>query len=230
MDQSMNYPQTQNFIPFVYIVDSPSSRDLFDGYSIGMALRDALRAIRIPALYTLTTNKSTFDLAFTERLSACISQFQTTPTANAYPFIHLCMHGANNGIALTDTTFINWQELRNLLKNHNYIKGYDPYVCMASCNGINASNMAHAYDSAFNFLIGNTGPVLQSDVTAAYLAFYNYIFYKQASIDQAVMAMRVASGDNNFFHACGQNIKNQQLQTMSNPPFPTSNPGWINFQ
>lgn len=213
----INLQQLQNYIPFAYIIDSPSSHDLFEGYSIGMALRDTLRAIRIPTIYTLATNKNSFELAFTRKLQTCIQNFQTTPTSNAYPFIHLCMHGANEGIALTDNTFINWPHLRSLLMNHNIIKGYDPYVCMASCNGINASSMAHAYDSAFNFLVGNTGPVLQSDVTVAYLAFYNHIFYKGATIDQAVMAMRTASGDNNFYHACGQQIKSQQLQTMTAP-------------
>lgn len=213
----MNYLTQQNFIPFVYIVDSPSSQDLFEGYSIGMALRDTLKVIRVPVFYTLATNKNTFELAFQGKLINCINKFQTTPLSNAYPFIHLCMHGANEGIALTDNTFLNWLELRKILMSHNHIKGYDPLVCMASCNGINATNMAHAYDSAFNFLIGNTGSVLQSDVTVAYLSFYNHIFFKNANMDQAVTAMRIASGDNNFYYANGQAIKIKSLEAIKLP-------------
>jgi hypothetical protein len=69
---------------------------------------------------------------------------------------------------------------------------------MASCNGIAASSMAHAYDSVFSYLIGNTGPVLQSDLTVAYLAFYNQIFLKGATLEQSVTTMKSTSGDQNF--------------------------------
>lgn len=208
----------QNFIPFVYIVDSPSSHDIFNGYSIGMALRDTLNAIRVPTFYTFASNRFMFEQAFQYKLQASISQFQIDPSANAYPFIHLCMHGHNEGIGLTSNEFINWVDLRQTLRSHNTIKGYDPLLCMASCNGIGATSMAHAHDSAFNFLIGNTGSVLQSDVTVAYLAFYNHIFFKNANIDQAVKAMRVASGDNNFYYASGNDIRNKCLQTIVPPP------------
>lgn len=215
----------QNFIPFVYIVDSPSSQDIFNGYSIGMALRDTLHAIRVPTFYTFASNRDMFEQAFQAKLQGAINQFQNVPSANAYPFIHLCMHGHNGGIGLTSNEFINWLDLRRILWSHNTIKGYDPLVCMASCNGIGGTSMAHAHDSAFNFLIGNTGAVLQSDVTVAYLAFYNHIFFKNATIDQAVTAMRAASGDNNFYYASGNDIRNKCLQAIVPPPPPPSTGG-----
>lgn len=201
-------------IPFVYIIDSPSSQDLIDGYSIGMALRDALRAIRIPCFYTLAVNKASLQSALQLKLQQYVRQMQMQPSTDAYPFIHLCMHGANEGIALTDGSYVFWQELRTLLYSHNQIKGYDPFLCMASCNGIYGSNMANAYDSVFNYLIGNADPVLQSDVTVAYLAFYNAIFFKNSSIEQAVSAMKAASFDNNFYYSIGQQIKTQRFQEL----------------
>jgi len=212
--------------PFVYIIDSPSPQDLTEGYSIGMALRDALRAIRIPHFYTLSVNKTEFNAAMQHRLEDCVNQMQPfAQTTDAVPLIHLCMHGANEGIALTDGTFIYWQELRSMLIAHNHIKGYDPFVCMASCNGISASNMAHAYDSVFNYLIGNTGPVFQSDLTVAYLAFYNHIFWKRATVDQSVTAMKLASGDHNFYYAIGRQIRDQRFhELMSASQFPFSRP------
>ncbi|WP_426994270.1 hypothetical protein [Methylomonas sp. CM2] len=205
--------------PFVYIVDSPSASDLIDGYSIGMALRDALRAIRIPHFYTLAVNGETFGSALRERLQNCVAQMQpfNFPT-DAIPLIHLCMHGANEGIALSDNTFISWPELRNLLASHNHIKGYDPFVCMASCNGIQASSMAHAYGSVFSFLIGNTGTVLQSDLTVAYLAFYNHLYWKRASVDQAVAAMKSASGDHNFYFSDGKQLQAQRFNELFSSP------------
>lgn len=148
-------------------------------------------------------------------------------TTDAIPLIHLCMHGANEGVALSDNTFINWPELRNLLASHNHIKGYDPFVCMASCNGIQASSMTHAYSSVFSFLIGNTGPVLQSDLTVAYLAFYNHLYWKRASVDQAVTAMKSASGDQNFYFSDGKQLQAQRFnELMSSSQHSFARPGF----
>jgi len=223
MNQFMNRP-------FVFLIDSPSHVDLYDGYSIGMALRDALRAIRIPCFYTLATCKQNFQAALNVRLPDSIHQMQPSANINAIPFIHLCMHGAQQGVGLTDNSFITWQELRGLLLAHNNTKGQDPYVCMASCNGFNATSMANAFDSAFNVLIGNTGAVLQSDLTVAYLSLYNHLFHKYSNFDQAVQAMRYASGDHNFYYAIGEQIKNQQLSTMNNQfvnnPWPNPQPSF----
>ena len=225
------YPTNQTINkPFIFLVDSPSHHDLYEGYSIGMALRDALRAIKIPCFYTLATSKENFRSALTTRLPESIREMQLAENINAIPFIHLCMHGAAEGIGLTDMSFLSWQELRSLLLAHNYVKGHDPYVCMASCNGFNATNMASAFDTAFNVLIGNTGAVFQSDVTVAYMSFYNHLFNKLASYDQAVQAMRVASGDSNFFYTFGEQVKKQRFFEMqsqfSSTPWPNPQPRW----
>jgi len=212
MNQSL-IPNIVNH-PFVFIVDSSSSSDLYHGYSIGMALRDMLRAIRIRCYYVLAINTQAFYMAFQQRLPAAVHNIQSRPNINAIPFIHLCMHGSPNGIHLTDTSFIEWFNLRQLLQNHNNVKGFDPFVCMASCNGLNATNMATAFDKAFNFLIGNTGEVLQSDVTVAYASFYNSIIHKRMSIEDAVNAMRIASGDSNFYYAHGELVQNQKLSEL----------------
>ncbi|WP_130413629.1 hypothetical protein [Fluviicoccus keumensis] len=216
--------------PFVFLVDSPSHHDLYDGYSIGMALRDALRAIRIPCFYTLATSNENFRSALTTRLPESIRQMQPSTNINAIPIIHLCMHGAPMGVGLTDGAFLSWQDLRSLLLTHNYVKGHDPYVCMASCNGFNGTNMANAFDSAFSVLIGNTGAVFQSDVTVAYMAFYNHLFYKNASFDQAVKAMCEASGDHNFYYTHGEQVKSQKFAEMQshfvNNPWPNPQPSW----
>lgn len=155
---------------------------------------------------------------------------QPSININATPFIHLCMHGAPMGIGLTDGSFLSWQDLRNLLLAHNLSKGHNPYICMASCNGFNATNMANAYDPAFNALIGNTGAVFQSDVTVAYMSFYNHLFYKMANFDQAVQAMRAASGDNNFCYTYGEQVRNQRFSEMhtqfTNNNWPNPQPIW----
>ena len=74
--------------------------------------------------------------------------------------------------------------------------------------------------------IGNTGAVLQSDVTVAYMSFYNHLFYKAANFDQSVQAMRHASGDHNFYYAVGQQVKDQRIYEMQSqlPVNPWPNP------
>ena len=213
-DQTMQSFPPKPQAPFVYIVDSPSPTDLFEGYSIGMALRDALKAIKIPHFYTLATNKEKLSMAMQQMLQKRINEMQAAHYVDAYPFIHLCMHGASQGIGLTDGSYLFWPELRNMLFAHNNSKGYDPLLCMASCEGIGATSMATASDGVFNLLIGNTSSVLQSDLTVAYLSFYNQIFYKNSNIDQAVNAMKIASGDHNFYYAAGQQIKNQRFSEL----------------
>lgn len=207
-------PFQPTFKPFVYIVDSPSSQDLFEGYSIGMALRDALKAIKIPCIYTLATDQATLNQAMIFKLQEAIQSHQPLPFQNAYPFIHLCMHGAPEGIALTNGTFIGWPYLRQLLLTHNAVKGSNPNVCMASCNGIYGSAMAQAHDSAFNFLIGNSDKVYQSDLTVGYLTFYHHFFNKAATVEQAIAAMKIASGDQNFYLEIGEEVKKRRMNEM----------------
>ncbi len=213
-----NNPVPQRSL-FVFIIDSPSPQDLFEGYTIGMALRDALKAIKIPHFYTLATNKDALDQAMQSKLWTCGDQMQASQpgqqdgvSIDAVPLLHICMHGNDYGVGLTDGSFIEWQAFRNTLIAHNRIKGYDPFVCMASCNGIHASKMVHAYDSVFSYLIGNDRAAFQSDLTVAYLSFYNHMFWKRSTVDQAVSAMKAASGDYNFFYAVGQQIRNLRFQ------------------
>ena len=230
----MLFPANQIFNqPFVFLVDSPSHHDLYDGYSIGMALRDALRALRIPCFYTLATSSENFQSALIVRLPESIRQMQPSSNINAIPFVHLCMHGGPMGVGVTDGSSLSWQDLRSLLLAHDNAKGHKPYVCMASCNGFNATNMATAFDSAFIVIIGHTGAVSQSDVTVAYMSFYNHLFYKSASFDEAVQAMRYASGDHNFYYTHGEQVKNQRFAEMQSKstisPWPNPQPRGYDF-
>jgi hypothetical protein len=212
----MNNLHPQNYIPFVYIVDSPSPSD--DKYSIGMALRDVLTAIHISVIYTQVFNRTDLGSVLGEQLKKCIDQYQVSPSSNAYPFIHLCMHGNQEGVSLIDGTTIKWSILRQMLLSHNDVKGYNPLVCMASCYGFHALSMINDYDSVFHYLVGHTGAVGQSDLTVAYLAFYHHIFLKNSiDIEQAVEAMKVASGDTNFHFAHGDTI--QQYRRLCLQPY-----------
>ncbi|WP_155724811.1 hypothetical protein [Stutzerimonas stutzeri] len=203
-------------VPFVFIVDSPSAEDLYGGYTIGMALRDALIAVKIPCEYKLTTDAQRFYTALNQGLHEAVVKRQTWPQTNAYPLLHLCMHGNTSGVAFTDGNLIGWSQLRQLLSAHDAIKGHPPFVCMASCNGFDAVHMASASDTPFSFLVGNTQIVGQSDLTVGYLAFYHQLVYRNANVEQAVIAMRAASGNHNFVYQTGEQVRNYKIQEMLN--------------
>lgn len=222
--------------PFVFIVDSPSHDDLYNGaYSIGMALRDSLRAIKIPCFYTIATSNEHFSSALMNGLPSAISQMQdyyreAVPKIESVPLVHLCMHGAPEGIGLTDKSFILWDSLRNLFVAHNQIKGYSPYICMASCNGFSGTNMATAFDRAFSILVGNNGTIYQSVLTVGYMSFYHHLINNNASFEQAVLAMRCASGDGNFFYTHGDHVRNHLFAELESKTFnnvwQNPQPGW----
>jgi hypothetical protein len=62
------------------------------------------------------------------------------------------------------------------------------------------------------------------------MSFYNQLFNKAASFDQAVQAMRHASGDHNFYYAIGEQVKNQRLFEMqshfADHPWPNPQPSF----
>lgn len=211
------YPNQLIMQPFVFIIDSPSHSELYDGYGAGMALQDSLRALRIHCTYTLTTNSQNFQSSLINRLSASIQQIESSSNIKAVPFIHLCMPSNQSGIFLTDGSFLDWAELRNILQALNYKNSSKPYLCMSSVNGFNATNIASEFDSVFSALIGNNSIVNQSEVIAAYISFYYQLFYKQVNLYQAVQIMRYASGNENFYYALGEDVKNHKFaEILSN--------------
>jgi len=104
------------------------------GKEIG--LRYTLKAIGVLLFYTLTVNKEALGATMKDKLQGCVNLMQALAMqTDAIPLILLSMHVANEGIALTNNTFIRLQELKTLFLSYNYIKGYDPFVCIASYNG-----------------------------------------------------------------------------------------------
>lgn len=190
---------------FVHIVESPSDFDLLDGRTEGRSLCEALRLAEIPGWYSLATSKTTFEEALRGRLDDAWKHFGSSATV---PLLHLSAHGSNGGIGLTDGTFISWAELREMLQPLNNAMGGNLLICLSSCFSVSGIRMAMFDGGGHPFfgLVGHPDAAQWADAAVAYTSFYHRLF-KGATIDEAVEAMRVASGDQRFMWFRGRPLK-----------------------
>lgn len=116
--------------------------------------------------------------------------------------------GNAKGIELTSGDFVEYSQLADTLRDLNDTLHGALMLCMSSCNGANAGNMAMREDAdpPFYAIVGNVGSPTWSDAAIAYVAFYHRIF-KGASADEAIAAMKAASGDNGFAIEYGAETK-----------------------
>ena len=178
---------------FVQIIESPSDLDLLDGRTEGRCLWEALQIAGIFREYTLVTTRRTLVKSISERLWEAASRMRR------WPILHISMHGNSDGVALTDGTFIYWDELRQLLAPvTNYMNG-GLLVCMSSCFGSAGCRMAmhEGTDQPFWALVGNDTTIEWGDAAVGYVTLY-HLFFKGFDLDSCVTAMQKASGSPHF--------------------------------
>jgi hypothetical protein len=195
---------------FVYVIESPRDTDLLDGRSEGQALCSALKLAEIPHFYSLVTTPNSFEVSLGERLAEASAKSE-----GRLPILHFSMHGNKEGVALTNGKFLTWGDLRTALQPLIERLEGELVVCMSSCHGHWAMNMALNEDPArpYGALIGNAADANWSDSAVAFIAFYHRLF-SGASLEESVSAMRAASGDNNFFLTDGSRVKSAWTTMM----------------
>jgi hypothetical protein len=192
---------------FVHIIESPSANDLLDGRTEGRVLNEILNLANIPHCYNLVTTKETFNTALGTRLDEASMNFQKNP------ILHLSMHGNEDGIALTDNTFLEWADLQaRLTPLNNHLEG-KLLICMSSCFSSSGCWMAmnEDKDEPFWALVGNKCSVSWENAAVAYVTFYHLLFkntlVEKSQIEEYVEYMKLASKDNNFEVWWGHTIK-----------------------
>ncbi|MBO9418202.1 hypothetical protein J7481_01745 [Labrenzia sp. R4_2] len=199
---------------FVYVIESPAPRDVYDGRTEGRALCEALQLADIKYSYTMALDKQTFiDALSTADNSRLVieSNRHRGPSHFYAPILHFSGHGNSEGIALCDSTLISWDELRNLLLPINNAIPAGLMVTFSSCSGASGARMSMylgADDKPFCGCLGSFEGVRWDDALVAFIAFYHN-FFKDGDVDKAVNAMRYASGENSFFYQPGQVSKQQ---------------------
>ena len=187
---------------FVHIIESPSADDLLDGRTEGRALSEVLNLAKIPYCYNLAINLETFNAAVDTRLIEAFEYF------NQPPILHLSMHGNQEGVVLTDNTFISWANLQTLLAPLTNAMEGGLLICMSSCFGSTGCLMAthRDADQPFWALVGNNRSVSWEDAAVAYVTFY-HLFFKGIPVEECVERMKLASNDDNFGVWSGHEVK-----------------------
>ncbi len=195
--------------PFVHVVESPSPEDLLDNRTEGKMICDFFDLSQIPYFYSLATNLATFEQSLTNRL------IQATEKYNTLPILHFSMHGDNDGIFLTNKEKLTWQDLARYIQPLSNIFEGRLMICMSSCFGGNAFQMAmdQGLNKPFGYLIGNMEKVSWKDASIGFATFYHRLFGR-ANIDDAFNAMQCASGNSSFKKWSGQHIKENYIELL----------------
>lgn len=197
---------------FVYMIESPSSEDLLDGRTEGRVLLETLRLADVPSWYSLATTREMFEKSLNERLAQAVRDIP-----DKWPILHLSMHGNHDGIELSNGDFVSWGDLKSLLNDLMDAMAGGLLICVSSCFGTSAMRMAMQMDQSHTFwaLVGNHKEAEWSDAAIAFSTFYHHFLKLRRTITDSVVAMKVASGDDNFQEYFGANLKNDWNAFMS---------------
>jgi hypothetical protein len=191
-----------NFREPIYIIESPSAKDLYEGRNEGDALTRMLQLANIETSYHLVTDAEIFDQAFSD----IASMINTRSDVNTImPFVHISAHGSDDGIELTDNDVIEWGKLnKSFLALHEKI-GPIPFgeevrndvpkttLCLSSCSALKnyKKNLPDAFP--FQAILGPTIDIGWCQSLIGYSTFYYQNFIRNVGHTMAVKAMNSAS-------------------------------------
>lgn len=177
----------------VYILESESAEDHFDGRSESDALARSLALLEIQFTQRKVVNRKNFQKATEE----CAEMAHGVGYPCSPSILHLAAHGSDAGIVLTSGEFIRWEELRDWLRPINIATTHALTLCMSSCKGFQAAKMVWSVAATwppFKTLVGPIDDVTYSDTLVGFTAFYHHRA-KGNSDTQAHRAMCMAAGE-----------------------------------
>lgn len=194
---------------YVYVVESPSADDLFDGRTEGRALCEALALSATRHSYTVCVDRARLERAFilgqSERFAEEFEKHQSESQSSLFfPIVHFSAHGNADGIQLTSGEYLSWTDLRELLRPINERMPNGLLVCFSSCNGANgvALSMTPKNQRPFFGCVGTNSEVLWEDALVGFVTFYHH-FFKGSSVADTLQAMKIASTDDHFYFESG---------------------------
>lgn len=199
----------------VYIIESPSSKDVYAGRGEGDLIRRGLALAGVACELRTVLDKDRFREAILEGLGKLIADKQLTP------ILHFSAHGDDKGIQLTDGKLIEWSWLGNVLGIINEKANGSLVVSMSSCKGFSCAKMALSTSKTpWKALIGHESNVSWDDVLVGFMAFY-HLLNNGKTISEAVEGMKAASGNPGFKIADGAKSKElgEKLKKLSATQF-----------
>ena len=176
-------------------------------------LRQAINLNQISCTLRLAVNMEAFTAAIRIGLYEAMEAIP-----NSIPILHISAHGFSNGIQLSSGEVILWHQLRELLIPVNQALSGSLIVCMSTCEGYSGSRMAmvpEADSHPFWAIIGNSGKPSWPETAVAFATLYHLIANGRF-IKDSVEAMRIASGNGNFFVTTAEESKQQYLEHIEN--------------
>ncbi|MCY1704455.1 hypothetical protein [Pannonibacter sp. SL95] len=196
---------------YVYVVESPSPDDLFDGRTEGRALCEAFSLSEIKHSYTVCLDyenlMKAFQIGADSRFLSEFLRHQKSDTRDKFvPIVHISAHGTEDGIVLSCGHHVSWADLRLLLKPINDAMPNGLLVCFSSCKG-RAQRSAPIYDvrgreAVLSLGGGSLSDVHWHDALVGFITFYHHLF-TGSTIQNAVDAMKIASTHNDLFFEVG---------------------------
>ena len=181
---------------FVFVIESPSPVDLYHRRSEGEIIRQAVELNGITCIVKTAISLEVFDACLKVGLLEVMSSMP-----GYIPLLHISAHGNNEGVKLSDGYFLSWRKLKDHLLPVNRALGGSLIVCMSSCEGYIGIRMAMHPDEAelpYLALIGCGDKPTWGETAVGYATLYHQL-WRGVHIAEAVNAMRVASGNGNFF-------------------------------
>lgn len=194
----------------VYIIESPSKEDIEADRNEGGALGKTLELATIKnKVYTVSNVDG-----LKEALLEIAIEVEEIKKELGAVHLHFSMHGSEDGITLTDDTFINWQEFYEIIKEFNdnikYIelpnglKIAPTYLTFSVCKGFSATAIKDfGEESPYTALIGPTDSVEWADSLLAFSIFFHNVIIKKTGTTTALENMNKTVGLDNVFQADG---------------------------
>lgn len=212
----MPLPPEQRIKFFVFVIESPSATDLYHRRSEGDIVRQAVELNGIKCVVKTAISRDAFDACLKIGLAEAVNQM-----SGFLPLLHVSAHGNTDGIQLSDGYVMPWTELKDHLRPVNQALGGSLVVCMSSCEGYAGICMAmhlHEPDLPYFALIGCGAKPTWGETAVAYATLYHQL-WRGEHINDAVQAMRVASGNNHFFLEHAQTARQGYIEYLNTVNF-----------
>lgn len=168
----------------IYMIESPNADDYYNGH---------LETDRIQQAANFNGIQFTAHQVHTRQHLGCA--LDEIEPAGSYPILHIAGHGNTDGFALASgSVLITWDELRDRLLPVNARMSNTLILCMSSCEGWNAMQMAYnaATEQPFLAAVGTLGKPTVADTAVAFTTLYHYLCSGK-NLLEGVEAMKAAS-------------------------------------
>jgi hypothetical protein len=138
-------------------------------------------------------------------------------TSDILPFIHIEMHGSQEGLVANSGEIIFWQSFTEKMREINIITRNNIFISFATCfSAYIAGNILPSQPSPFFGFIGSWDEIPQGDILANFQIFFEFIFSSKdlgaIDFDEAVKRLNASRPGQPLFHFLNsENIFNKVL-------------------